>query len=190
MHPYQIFLQDQVLLVRTEKSHWGFPKGGEKWLEYSNPKHGPFETIFQNGAREFLEEVAVNLKRLIIIKNIYLVEQFTQTRYMIAVCLSPYPGEPDFRKMSWRPPCDDKKDNNPVTEAKWMSVDAFIDNEKLSMNVKKRNMPHSRLVILSKARWIMRGSILACGAFPNVYIPGALQPGVDPNPAFHSRCLP
>ena len=109
---------------------------------------------------------------------------------MIAVCLSPTADEPDYRKMSWKPGCEDKKDKAPVVEAKWMSVDASIANEKESLNNHRKVMPASRLTIMSKARWVMRDCILACGAFPNVYVPGALHPGVHPNPEFHSRCLP
>ena len=67
-------------------------------MKWSESQHGPHETIFQNGAQEFWEETQVILKRLILVKNIYFDEQYAKTRYMIAVCLSPTPDEPGYKK--------------------------------------------------------------------------------------------
>ena len=78
-----------MLLVRTKRTHWGFPKGGEKELDGAHPRHGPFETIFQNVVREVREETSIDPNRLIAIKDIYLDEAHTRTRYMVAVCLAP-----------------------------------------------------------------------------------------------------
>ena len=190
VHPDQILLQEQVLLVRTKGTYWGFPKGGEKDLDGADPRHGPFETILQNAVREVREETSVTLKRLIVIKDIYIDEAHTGTRYMVAVCLAPFPGEPDYMKSTWKPLNEDEDDENPVIDARWIAVDTVIDCERNSMNAKRRVMHRDRVTMLSKARWIMKDTIVACGVFPNIYVPGGLHPGVYPNPEFHSRCLP
>ena len=87
---------------------------------------------------------------------------------MVAVCLAPYSGEPDYMKSSWKPLCEDEKEDFPVIEARWIAVEAFIHNEKLSMNVNRKVMHRDRLTLLSKARWIMKDTIVACGEFPNI----------------------
>ena len=189
LHPDQILLQEQVLLVRSKGTYWGFPKGGEKDLDGADPRHGPFETILQNAVREVREETSVTLKRLIMIKDIYIDEANTGTRYMVAVCLAPFPGEPDYMKSTWKPLNEDKDDKDPVIDTRWVAVDTVIEHERNSMNDKRRLMHRDRVTMLSKARWIMKDTIVACGVFPNIYVPDGLHPGVYPNPEFHLRCL-
>ena len=49
---------------------------------------------------------------------------------MIAICLSPTPDQPDYNKGWWEPVGEDPFDEDPVTDARWVSVDAFLANEK------------------------------------------------------------
>ena len=51
-------------------------------------------------------------------------------------------------------------------------------------------MHHSRLKIMSQARWVVRDCMQTCGAFPRKYNPGCYGPDVYQHMEFHSRCLP
>ena len=71
LSPYNMMIQDQILVVRTQNGVFGFPKGG---MIFSNDWNGPHETIFQNAVRE----------QWAILKNAYLDKPHIKCRYLSA----------------------------------------------------------------------------------------------------------
>ena len=76
--------------------------------------------------KQYFKMVLVNFGKK---HPLYLDEPYLKTRHMIAICLSSTPDQPDHNKGWWKPLCEDPFDKHPVTDARWVGVDACLAME-------------------------------------------------------------
>lgn len=121
--PGAMRLENYVCIVQKADGKSSFPKGGRKTTE----------TLIDAAFREWHEECGIPGERLHLVPGLHVDEPTIGVRYLVAHCVpradSSGPDPPTPGESTWKPPAEDKSDNDPIIKARWVSVERCLLSE-------------------------------------------------------------
>jgi len=132
-----------VCIVQKADGKPSFPKGGRKTAE----------TLINVAFREWHEECGIPAERLQLVRGFHVDEPMIGVRYLVAHCIpranSLGPDPPTTGESAWKPPFEDLSDNDPIVEARWVSVRRCLCGELSKVG---RELLRQALVVYSHKR--------------------------------------
>jgi len=115
--------ENYVCIVQKANGKSSFPKGGRRGAE----------TLRDAAFREWHEECGIPGERLHLVHGLHVDEPEIGVRYLLARCVpcsdSSGPDPPTLGESTWKPPAEDKSDNDPIIKARWVSVERCLLSE-------------------------------------------------------------